>query len=125
MKSVASGDRLVANINEAEFKPWVCEDGSVDHSQTVLQLNTARPFGVGFHLYRMAPGTTTAAHRHTGDEEFFVLDGDLTDNDGTEYHPGDLVLMKKGTEHNSTTKNGCTLVVYIEQAEKELPESAR
>ncbi len=76
MKSVASGDRLVANINEAEFKPWVCEDGSVDHSQTVLQLNTARPFGVGFHLYRMAPGTTAAAHRHTGDEEFFVLDGD-------------------------------------------------
>ena len=125
MKSVASGDRLVANINEAAFEPWVFEDGAIDDSQMVLQLNTAKPVGVGFHVYRMAPGTTTAAHRHTGDEEFFVLDGDLTDNDGTEYRPGDLVLMKEGTEHNSTTKNGCTLVVYIERAEQALQESAR
>lgn len=120
MKSVNSGDRVIANINNSVFELWVCEDGSVDESQSVLQLNKSKPFGVGFHLYRMAPGTTTAAHRHTGDEEFFVLDGDLTDNDGTEYQPGDLVLMKEGTEHNSTTRNGCTLVVYIEQAEKEI-----
>ena len=33
------------------------------------------------------------------------------------------MLTEEGTEHHSTTKNGCTLVVYIEQAEKEL-ESA-
>ena len=65
----------------------------------------------------MAPGMTTEAHIHTSHEEFFVLEGDITDNDGTEYGAGDLVLLKAGTQHNSTTKNGCTLLVYIPSAE--------
>ena len=82
-----------------------------------MQLNESKPDGVGFHLFRMAPGTTTETHRHTGDEEWFVLEGDLTDNDGTRYEPGDLVWMKEGTEHHSYSEKGCTLVVYIETAE--------
>lgn len=117
MKPVGKDERRVVNIADATFKPWQLEDGSVDDTQTLVQLNNSKPDGVGFHIFRMAPGTTTTAHRHTGDEEFYIIEGDLTDNDGTEYHPGDLIYMKEGTEHNSTTKNGCTMVVYIEQAE--------
>ena len=117
MKPVSKEERKVVNIADGKFEPWQLEDGSVDNEQTVLQLNPSKPKGVGFHLFRMAPGTTTTAHRHTGDEEFYILEGDLTDNDGTEYKPGDLIYMKEGTEHNSTTKNGCTMVVYIETAE--------
>lgn len=118
MKPVSKDERVVVNIDEAEFKPWALEDGSVDETQTLVQLNASKPDGVGFHIFRMAPGTTTTAHRHTGDEEFYIIEGDLTDNDGTEYRSGDLVYMKEGTEHNSTTKNGCTMVVYIENAEE-------
>lgn len=116
MKPVKPEHRRVANIDNTEFKPWTLEDGS-DSGQSLIQLNHAKSDGVGFHIFRMAAGTTTESHRHMGDEEFYVIDGDLTDNDGTEYRPGDLVWMKDGTEHNSTTKNGCTLVVYIENAE--------
>ena len=36
-----------------------------------LQVNGGRT-GYGFHVYRMAPGTTTTAHEHIGDEEFIV-----------------------------------------------------
>ena len=36
------------------------EDGEV------LQLDTDRPLGTGFHRYRMAPGTMTKAHSHIG-----------------------------------------------------------
>ncbi len=117
MKPVAQGARKVANIADANFKSWALEDGSVDEDQTILQLNDSKPIGVGFHIFRMAPGATTTAHVHMGDEEFYIIEGDLTDNDGTEYKPGDLVYMKKGTEHNSTTRNGCTMVVYIEKEE--------
>lgn len=117
MKPVGKDERRVVNIADGTFEPWQLEDGSIDESQTVLQINPSKPKGVGFHLFRMAPGTTTTAHRHRGDEEFYIIDGDLTDNDGTEYKAGDLVYMKDGTEHNSTTKNGCTLVVYIVEAE--------
>ena len=116
MKPVASDDRKIANINEVEFKQWVSEGGG-DSGQSFFQLNPSNPDGVGFHLFRMAPGTTTDSHKHEGDEEWFMLDGDLTDNDGTRYRAGDLVWMKEGTEHNSYTEHGCTLIVYIKRAE--------
>ncbi len=112
MKKVETGERLVANIYTEAFKPLLDSHGE-DIGQSVLQLNDEMALGVGFHAYKMAPGMTTQTHIHTSHEEFFVLEGDITDNDGTEYVAGDLVLMKAGTEHNSTTKNGCTLLVYI------------
>ena len=122
MQPVAEGHRKIVNIKDAKFKAWESVDGS-DSGQSLVQLKTSSPDGVGFHLFRMAPGATTDSHRHTGDEEWFMLDGDLTDNDGTQYVAGDLVWMKEGTEHNSYTENGCTLVVYIEKAEALLTSS--
>ncbi len=116
MKTIETGERLVANIHKKAFSPLLNSRGE-DIGQSVLQLNDKVAKGVGFHAYKMAPGMTTETHVHTSDEEFFVLEGDLTDNDGTEYVAGDLVLLKAGTEHNSTTKNGCTLLVYIPTAE--------
>ena len=117
MKAVKSEDRRIANINTAKFEPWLTKDGK-EIGQSILQLNDAYPKGVGFHIYKMAPGFTTDAHIHTEDEEFFILEGDIIDNDGTRYEPGDLVWLKKGTEHNSYSENGCTIVVYIKEAEK-------
>ena len=51
-----------------------------------------------------------------GDEEFVLLDGDLTDHDGYEYKPGDIVWLRSGTKHNSSTKSGCLLAVYLPDA---------
>ena len=115
MKAVQPGERIIANIYEAEFEPFINEDGQTDGS--VLQLNREHKPGVGFHVYRMDPGYTTIPHEHRGHEEFLLLSGDLTDNDGVEYKVGDLVLMKDGTQHCSSTKNGCLLAVYIEETE--------
>ena len=116
MKPVEQHERLIANIYNDKFSMLPDSKGQ-DIGQSVLQLNKEVEDGVGFHAYKMAPGMTTEAHIHTSHEEFFVLEGDITDNDGTEYVAGDLVLLKAGTEHNSTTKNGCTLLVYIPSAE--------
>ena len=117
MKTINTEDRRVANINTAEFTPLATKDGS-EMGQSVLQLNDAHPKGVGFHIYKMAPGFTTDAHIHTEDEEFFILEGDIIDHDGARYVPGDLVWLRKDTKHNSYTENGCTIVVYIKEAEE-------
>jgi len=119
MKPIRTGDRLVANVYTDKFISLLNTRGE-DIGQSVLQLNDEMSPGVGFHAYKMAPGMTTEAHVHTSHEEFFVLEGDITDNDGTEYVAGDLVLLKSGTEHHSTTKHGCTLLVYISTPEKAL-----
>ncbi len=117
MKPIKAEDRRVANINTATFTPLATVDGS-EIGQSVLQLNDAHPQGVGFHIYKMEPGFTTDAHIHTEDEEFFIIEGDVVDHDGTRYGPGDLVWLRKNTIHNSYSENGCTLVVYIKEAEE-------
>ena len=116
MDPIPESRRLVKNIHEAEFEPFV-QDGEDCEGESVLQLDDKVARGVGFHVYRMAPGTTTTAHVHECDEHFLVLEGDLADHDGYAYRRGDLVLLDKGTEHNSTTVNGCTLAVFIDTPE--------
>jgi ethanolamine utilization protein EutQ (cupin superfamily) len=111
MDPIDTRHRRVANIHTAAFTP-IQTDGVPDGE--VLQLNDARPLGAGFYIYRMAPGATTVAHRHKGDEEFLIIEGDLADHDGTEYGPGDLVWLKDGTEHHSTTRDGCLIAVFAD-----------
>ena len=115
MKPVKDGDRIVANIHHQEYVPFEMESG--ESSGSVLQLDNSNPPGVGFHIYKMEPGLTTTPHQHTSNEEFLVISGEVIDNDGTIYRQGDLVLMKKGTEHSSYTRDGCMLAVYIKTPE--------
>jgi len=112
MKPVDPKDRRVTNIYEAEFKPFVYDDG-LALGDSVLQLGENRPLGVGFHVYRMPPGMTTRPHRHNGDEQFLILEGELVENDGTVFRKGDLVWLRGGTEHCSFTPNGCLLAVHV------------
>jgi len=112
---VTSCDRLVANIKTAAFQPFD-ELPGYDGS-SALGIDPAQDNGVGFHVFKMAPGTTTAPHTHECDEHFYIIEGDLTDHDGYEYHAGDIIMMRKGTRHWSKTRNGCVMVVYIDTPE--------
>lgn len=116
MKPVAAGARRVANFHTSPFAPFVFPDG-VALGDEVLQVDDTNPLGVGFHVYRMAPGMTTRPHRHNGSEHFVVLEGELIESDGTVFRKGDIVCYHDGTEHNSYSPNGCTLVVYITRPE--------
>jgi anti-sigma factor ChrR (cupin superfamily) len=110
LKPIETKDRRVANIKDGEFIPFM-SDGVENGS--VLQLGDTHPLGSGFHIYKMAPGETTVTHEHQSDEEFYMIEGDLVDHDGTKYGPGDLVWLRKGTQHNSYSPSGCTIVVYL------------
>ncbi len=116
IKDVNPADRRVVNIHSAEFKPFIYEDGKA-YGDTVLQNDDSLPLGTGFHVYRMPPGMTTRAHRHNGHEQFLILEGELIENDGTVFKVGDLVWLRDGTEHCSTTPNGCLLAVHIARTE--------
>ena len=115
MKPVAAGDRQVVNIHEAEFEPYIGSNGETDGY--ALQLDRSVRLGTGFHVYKMDPGYTTIPHEHGHDEHFYVVNGDIRDNDGTVYRAGDLVLMKAGTQHCSYSEHGCVVVVYVEPGE--------
>ncbi|CAN5161398.1 hypothetical protein BH10PSE7_BH10PSE7_09970 [soil metagenome] len=119
MDSIRNSDRMVVNINTAPFRPYVV-DGQEMPGEGFLQLDDTFPPGAGFYVYRMAPGVTTIPHEHTCHEQFLVLEGELIDHDGYVYKPGDFVLLKEGTIHNSRTETGTTLAIFVREAERNL-----
>lgn len=112
MKPIADGERRVASIHTAEFKPFAYPDG-VALGDAILQLDTDRELGVGFHVYRMPAGMVTRPHRHNGHEQFLILEGELHESDGTVLKAGDMVFYRDGSEHSSYTPDGCLLAVHI------------
>jgi quercetin dioxygenase-like cupin family protein len=121
MKPTAPEHRRVVNLRDAKFEPWDPE-GITERGTSILQLNPNAPKGVGFYIYKMEPGAHTAPHRHGGAEEFVMIQGELIDNDGTVYRPGDVVWLGAGTEHTSYAPNGAVIAVYAEAEEKTIPE---
>lgn len=119
MRKIHTTERRVANIHTAQFKPFI-SDGVAVKGQSFLQLDETFPDGVGFHIYRMGPGSTSQPHEHTCHEQFLVLEGEIIDSDGYVYRPGDFVLLTTGTQHSSHTKTGATLAVFIRTAEKNI-----
>jgi anti-sigma factor ChrR (cupin superfamily) len=119
MDRIDPEDRIVANIRTARFKTFVA-DGREVPGQSFLQLDDTFPEGAGFHIYRMAPGSESQPHEHTCHEQFLVLEGEVIDHDGFVYRPGDFVLLKQGTVHNSRTETGATLAVFVRTPERNI-----
>jgi hypothetical protein len=63
MKTAGKDERKIVNIHEAVYQPWVKENGEL-HDSSVLQHDTSKLRDVGFHVYKMEPGSTTTPHRH-------------------------------------------------------------
>ena len=112
MQQILKTGRRIVNLRDAVFDPFEEEVGT-----GILQLNPDAPRGTGFYIYRMEPGASSSPHHHLGAEEFFMIEGELIDNDGTIYRAGDIVWLDAGTEHNSTSPGGCTIVVFSEKGE--------
>jgi quercetin dioxygenase-like cupin family protein len=120
MKLITSPERLVTNIKSAKFKAFADSSGKEVPGQSYLQWDDTFPEGAGFTIYRMAPGSSSQPHEHTCHEQFYVIEGELSDNDGFVYRQGDFVLLKKGTQHFSTTQTGATLAVFVRELEENL-----
>jgi quercetin dioxygenase-like cupin family protein len=63
-------------------------------------------------LVRMQPGADYPAHRHGGDEECYVLEGDLQVGDHLQMRAGDYQLAARDSVHPvQRTTNGCLLLL--------------
>ena len=63
---------------------------------------------------------SSSLHKHKGYEEFYVIDGELIDDDGKVFKKGDYIKFEKGTKHSSYSKTGCTLLVILYAGTNEL-----
>jgi anti-sigma factor ChrR (cupin superfamily) len=66
-------------------------------------------------MIRMAPGTSYPSHRHAGNEECFVIAGDIKVGDRV-LHAGDYQLAPEDSVHGvQSTEHGCTLLIVSSQ----------
>ena len=109
--STLSDFRKVANIETLKWE--LLEDESADQIGNTWWYNLSydEKTGEGSYLYKMGPDTKSKTHLHEGPEEFFILEGDLTDPDEYIYKKGDFVQLSSGSSHSSSTFLGCTAVV--------------
>jgi len=65
-------------------------------------------------LLSFAPGSTYAAHRHPGIEQYLVLEGSLEDGART-YAAGTWVHHPAGSVHRPSSRAGCLLYVTLDR----------
>jgi anti-sigma factor ChrR (cupin superfamily) len=68
--------------------------------------------GIQTSLVRMVAGTHLPAHRHTGVEQFYVLEGDCTVN-GERLGPGDYHRAEVGSVHEETYTEFGTMLLLV------------
>lgn len=73
---------------------------------------------VASSIVRYAPGSVFHAHKHELGEEFMVLDGTFSDEDG-DYPPGTYVRNPPGSTHAPFSREGCVIFVKLRQMRPE------
>ena len=75
--------------------------------------------GIQTSLVKMAPGASLPAHRHTGVEQVFILEGDCNLN-GEVLGPGDYHRAEGGSIHEITRTTNGTLFLLVAPANYEV-----
>ena len=112
--------RKITNFNNIKFAPFdnygVSINGMSWHKISYSKENG----GNGTYVLKMEPEAKSLPHKHNGYEEFFMLEGELTDPDGKIFKKGDFVTFEPGSTHSSHTKDGCLILVFMRGINKPL-----
>ena len=92
--------------------PWV--DSPMAGVQRRLLERDGEEVARATSLVRYAPGSHFAAHVHGGGEEFLVLEGVFSDENG-DYPAGTYVRNPVGSKHAPASASGCTILVKLWQ----------
>ena len=109
--------RKITNPFNVEFEPFD-NYGFPIKGMSWHKISYNQKSGQGTYLLKMEPGAKSKLHEHTSFEEFIILDGDLVDTDSKIFKKGDIVTFEPGTNHSSSTKNGCLILVFMRSRNK-------
>ena len=111
-------ERFIKNISDLEFIPFDNYGKPVEGMSWHKISYDKSNGGFGTYILKMDAGAKSLPHIHQGYEEFYVIDGDLQDVDGKIFKKGNFVTFEPGTKHNSYSKNGCLLIVFMRGVNK-------
>ena len=105
--------RRITDLYNLKFEPFD-NYGSVVPGMSWCKISYNRKAGgQGTYVLKMDSGAKSLPHKHTGYEEFLMLDGELIDPDGKVFKKGDLITFEPGSIHSSYTKDGCLVLVFM------------
>jgi quercetin dioxygenase-like cupin family protein len=115
--------RQITNADSLPLQPYDLEGPEQLHLIRWLPIRYDRATGVGSYYFQMLPGAVTTPHVHPRYEEFFVIEGEAIESDGTVLRQGDFISFAPGSEHFTRTETGCLLIV-VEWSHEQKPAPA-
>ncbi|MEM7124245.1 MAG: cupin domain-containing protein [Pseudomonadota bacterium] len=112
MSEKLASKRHVFNIKDAPWRVYTLQ-GKPQKDCHWANLSYDDKSGEGCFLFRFGAGAHSIPHEHLGFEEFYVLEGEIEDNDGYVYHPGDFVSLDPGSRHSSHSDDGAIVAVFV------------
>jgi len=104
--------RKITKLDHLNFKPFD-KYGKPIKGWSWHKISFDDKTNFGSYISKLEPGTKTLPHRHTGHEEFLILDGELIDSDGTVFKKGDFISYQPNSSHSSYTKKGCLILTFM------------
>ncbi len=109
-------------VVDTEDLPWV--DSPEPGVQRRMLERDGEEVARATSIVRFAPDSRFAAHSHGAGEEFLVLDGVFSDEDG-DFGPGAYVRNPPGSRHTPSSAPGCTIFVKLRQMDPDDCTSVR
>ncbi|MDH3990637.1 MAG: cupin domain-containing protein [Gammaproteobacteria bacterium] len=113
MRINADFDRLALVIPRDD--DWVCSPESGVDRLMLDRIGTEVARATS--IVRYAAGSSFSSHLHAKGEEFLVLDGVFSDENG-DYPPGTYVRNPPGSRHAPRSENGCRILVKLRQFDR-------
>ena len=104
--------RSIIETKHEHFSPYN-RYGTVSSGLKWLPLSKDEKLEHEVFIMQFEQESSSSLHKHKGYEEFYVIDGELIDNDGKVFKKGDYIKFEKGTKHSSYSKSGGTLLVIL------------
>ncbi len=109
--------RIITDPFNLKFEPFD-NYGKAIKGMSWHKISYDKETGQGSYILKIDPGAKTIPHEHINYEEFYMLDGDLTDADGKIFKRGNFVTFEPGSSHSSYTEKGCLILVFMRSRNK-------
>ena len=113
--------RIIIETKHKNFTPYK-RYGSVSSGLKWMLLSKDEKLEHEVFIVKFEPESSSSFHKHNGYEEFYVIDGELIDDDGEVFKKGDYVKFEKGTKHSSHSEKGCTILVILFEGTNEMSD---
>jgi len=104
--------RKITKLDNLKFEPFN-KYGEPIKGWSWHKISFNEKINFGTYISKLDPGVKTIPHIHTGYEEFFILEGELIDSDGTVFKKGDFVSFEPNSSHSSHTNKGCLILTFM------------